>query len=85
MNNNQKKTFHIDIDALTDQAFTLLDAAQSDNKHEINELMNDFKMYSFWRDRTYQQSRQCECFEIKVNIDDINQGTTHTKELNTNK
>ena len=42
MNNNQKKTFHIDIDALTDQAFTLLDAAQSDNKHEINELMNDF-------------------------------------------
>ena len=39
MNNNQKITFNIDIDALTDQVFN---AAQSDNKHEINELMNDF-------------------------------------------
>ena len=42
INNNQKRTFNIDNDALTDQVFTLLDAAQSDNKHEINELMNDF-------------------------------------------
>ena len=44
-----------------------------------------FRMYSSWRDRTYQQSRQCECFEIKVNIHVVNQGTTHTKELKTSK
>ena len=42
MNNNQKISFPIDNDALANQVFTLLDAAQSDNKHEINELMNDF-------------------------------------------
>ena len=42
MNNNQKRPFHIDSDASTDQVFTLLDAVQSDNKDEINELMNDF-------------------------------------------
>ena len=42
MNNNQKISFHIDNDALANQVLALLDAAQSDNKHEINELMNDF-------------------------------------------
>ena len=42
INNNRKKPFHIDNDASTDQVFTLLDAVQSDNKDEIDGLMNDF-------------------------------------------
>ena len=42
MNNNRKRHFHIDRHASTDQVFTLLDAVQSDNEDEIDELMNDF-------------------------------------------
>ena len=42
MNNNGKIYFHIDKDASKDQVFTLLDAMQSDNEDEIDELMNDF-------------------------------------------
>ena len=42
MNNNQKRHFHIDSDASTDQVFTLLDAVESNNEDEIDELMNNF-------------------------------------------
>ena len=44
MNNNRKIYFHIDSGTSLDQIFALLDAVQSDNKDEINELMNDFDM-----------------------------------------
>ena len=44
MNNNRKIYFHIDSGTSMDQIFALLDAVQSDNKDEINELMNDFDM-----------------------------------------
>ena len=42
MHNSQKRHFDIDSDASTDQVFTLLDAVQSDNEDEIDQLMNDF-------------------------------------------
>ena len=42
MNNNRKRHSHIDNEASTHQVFTLLDAVQSDNEDEIEELMNDF-------------------------------------------
>ena len=42
MNNNQKRHFHIDSDASMDQVFTLLDAVESNNEDEIDELMNNF-------------------------------------------
>ena len=42
MNNNRKRHFDIDSDASTGQVFTLLDAVQSNNEDEIDELMNDF-------------------------------------------
>ena len=44
MNNNRKIYFHIDSGTSMDQIFALLDAVQSDNKDETNELMNDFDM-----------------------------------------
>ena len=42
MNNNRKRHFDIDSDASTVQVFMLLDAAQSNNEDETDELMNDF-------------------------------------------
>ena len=40
--NNRKIYFHIDCGTSMDPIFALLDAVQSDNEDEINELMNDF-------------------------------------------
>ena len=87
MNNNQKRPFHIDSDASTDQVFTLLDAVQSDNKDEINELMNDF-------DTECRAPEEIELTDtpgtvsasiLEVNIHVVDHGTTHTKKLETNK
>ena len=87
MNNNQKRPFHIDSDASTDQIFTLLDAVQSDNKDEINELMNDF-------DTECRAPEEIELTDnpgnvsasiLEVNIHVVDHGTTHTKKLETNK
>ena len=84
MNNNQKRPFHIDSDASTDQVFTLLDAVQSDNKDKINELMNDF-------DTECRAPEEIEITDnvsasiLEVNIHVVDHGTTHTKELEKNK
>ena len=87
MNNNQKRPFHIDSDASTDQVFTLLDAVQSDNKDEINKLMNDF-------DTECRAPEEIELTDnpgnvsasiLEVNIHVADHGTTHTKKLETNK
>ena len=40
--NKRKIYFHIDCGTSMDPIFALLDAVQSDNEDEINELMNDF-------------------------------------------
>ena len=42
MNNNQKRYFDIGSDASTGQVLTLLDAVQSNNEDETDQLMNDF-------------------------------------------
>ena len=42
MNNKRNRHFYVDNDASKDKVFTLLDAVQSDNKDEIDALMNDF-------------------------------------------
>ena len=87
MNNNQKRPFHIDSDASKDQVFTLLDAVQSDNKDEINELMNDF-------DTECRAPEEIELTDnpgnvsasiLEVNIHVVDHGTAHTKKLETNK
>ena len=44
MNNNPKRHFDIGSAASTGQLFTLLDAVQSNNQGDIDELMDDFDM-----------------------------------------
>ena len=88
MKNNQKRYFHIDSGTSTDQRLTLLDTVQSDNEDEIDELMNDSdtEFIASERDWKNRQSRQCKCFDTRSKtIYVIGEGTTHTKELETNK
>ena len=87
MNNNQKRPFHIDSDASTDQVFTLLDAVQSDNKDEINELMNDFDTECRAPEEIEltDKSGNVSASILEVNIHVVDHGTTHTKKLETNK
>ena len=87
MNNNQKRPFHIDSDASTDQVFTLLDAVQSDNKDEINELMNDFDTECRAPEETELTDKpgNVSASILEVNIHVVDHGTTHTKKLETNK
>ena len=67
MNNDGKRHFHIDSDASTDEVFTLLDAVQSDNEDENDELMNDFdtKFIAPKEIGLTGNSRQCKCFDIR--------------------
>ena len=44
MNNNPKRHFDIGSAVSTGQLFTLLDAVQSNNQGDIDELMDDFDM-----------------------------------------
>ena len=87
MNNNQKRPFHIDSDASTDQVFTLLDAVQSDNKDEINELMNDFDTECRAPEEIGLTDKpgNVSASILEVNIHVVDHGTTHTKKLETNK
>ena len=86
-NNNRKRHFHIDSDVSTDQLFMILDTVQSDNEDETVKLMNDF-------DREFIAPEEIELTDnpgnvsaltLELNVYVIDQGTTHTKELETNK
>ena len=87
MNNNQKIYFHLDSGASTDQIFALLDTVQSDNEDEINELMNDFDTEFIAPEEIEltdnPDSASVLISEAKVYV--VDKGTTHTKELETNK
>ena len=81
MNNYQKRHFDIDINASMDQVFTLLDAVQSDNEDESDQLMNDF-------DSEYIAPEEIELTDnpgnvsaltLEANVHVVDQGTTHTK------
>ena len=88
MKSNRKIYFHIDSGTSTDQIFTFLDTAQSDNENKIDQLMNDSDTKSIApeRDWTYWQSRQCDCFDTKSKYPCYwRRHHTHTKELETNK
>ena len=86
MNNNQKRHFHIDSDAWTDQLFTLLDAVQGDNKDEIEKLMNDFDTVFIAPEEIEltDNPSNVSALRLEVNIHVVDQGTTHTRELETN-
>ena len=88
MNNNPKRHFHIDSDASTDQALKLLDAVQSDNEDEMNELMNDFdtKLIAPEEIELTDNPENVRLeFDIEANVHVVEKGTTHTRELEKNK
>ena len=83
---NYKRHFHIDSGTSTEKIFASSDTAQSDNEDEIDELMNDSDL----------ELITCEEIELtrspvnasvqtsKANVHVADEGTTHTKELETN-
>ena len=81
MNNNRKRHFDIDIDASTGQVFTLLDAVQSNNEDEIDELINDFDMEFIAPEEIKFNDNQdnVSALILEENVHIVNQGTTHSK------
>ena len=87
MNNNQKRCFHIDSGNSTDEIFTLLDTVQSDNEDELDELLNDSDT-EFIAPEELKLNDNLDNATVltpKANVHVVDQGTTHTKELETNK
>ena len=80
MKNNQKWHFKIVTDASTDQVSTLLDAVQTDNEDEINELMNDFDTECIAPEEIQLTDNpgNVGALWLEVNIHIVDQGTTHT-------
>ena len=85
MNNNLKRSFHIDSDASTDQVFTLLDAVQSDNEDEIDKLVNDFDTECVAPEEIEltENPGNVNALKLEVNIYVFDQKRTHTKQLET--
>ena len=78
MNSNWKKYFHIDSGTSTDQ---------SDNEDEIEELMNDSDI-EFIAPEEVELTNNPENARIltpEANVHVVDQGITHTKELETIK
>ena len=65
----------------------LLDAVQSDNEDEINELMNDFDTECRAPEEIGLTDKpgNVSASILEVNIHVVDHGTTHTKKLETNK
>ena len=87
MNNNQKTSFQISSDASTDQVFKLLDALQSDKEDEIDELVNDFdtKCIAPEEIELTDNPGNVSALRLEVNTHVADQGTIHTKEIESNK
>ena len=85
--NKQKRYFHIDSGISMGNIFTLLDTAQNDNEDEIDESMNDsetkFKVPEEIKVNDNPDNARVLTTEADIYIFD--KGTTHTKELGTNK
>ena len=81
MNNNRKRHFDIDSDASTGQVFTLLDAVQSNNEDEIDELMNDFdtEFIAPKEIKLTDNQSNLSALTLKANVHIVDPGTTHTK------
>ena len=81
MNNNRKRHFDFDSDVSTGQVFTLLDAVQSNNEDEIDELMNDFDSEFIAPEEIELTGNQgnVSALTLEVNVHIVDQGTTHTK------
>ena len=81
MNNYQKRHFDIDINASMDQVFTLLDAVQSDNEDESDQLMNDFDSEFIAPEEIELTDNpgNVSALTLEANVHVVDQGTTHTK------
>ena len=81
MNNYQKRHFDIDINASMDQVFTLLDAVQSDNEDESDQLMNDFDSEFIAPEEIELTDNpgNVSALTLEANVHVVVQGTTHTK------
>ena len=81
MINNRERHFDIDSDASTRQVFTLLDAVQSNNEDEIDELTNDFDTKFIAPEEIELTDNQfnVSALTLEANIHIVGQGTTHTK------
>ena len=79
MNNYQKRHFDIDSDASKDQAFTLLDAVQSDNEDKIDQLMNDFDTEFIAPEEIELTDNpgNLSALTLEASVHVVDQGTTH--------
>ena len=83
----KKRHFHIDSDAWTDQLFKLLDAVHGDNEDETEKLMNDCDTEFIAPEEIEltDNPSNVSALRLEVNIHVVDQGTTHTRELEANK
>ena len=83
----KKRHFHIYSDAWTDQLFKLLDAVHGDNEDETEKLMNDFDTEFIAPEEIEltDNPSNVSALRLEVNIHVVDQGTTHTRELEANK
>ena len=81
MNNKRNRHFYVDSDASKDKVFTLLDAVESDNKDEIDALMNDFdtKFIALEEIKLTGNPDNVSALTLEANVAVIDKGTTHTK------
>ena len=81
MNNNRKRHFDIGSDNSTGQVFTLLNAVQSDNEDEIDELMNDFDTEFIAPEEIELTDNQgnVSALTSEANVHIVDQRTKHTK------
>ena len=76
MNYNQKRHFHIDSEASTAQVFMWLDAVQNDFDTEFI-APEEIKLTG--------NPSNVSALRLQPNANVVDQGTTHTKELETDK
>ena len=81
MNNYQNRHFDIGSDASRDQVFLLLDAVQSDNKDETDQLMNDFDTEFIAPEgiKLTDNPGNVRALALEANTHFVDQGTTHNK------
>ena len=70
-----------------DQIFALLDTVQSEHKDEIEKLMNDLDMEFIASEevKLTDNPYNASFLTPEANIHVVDEGTTHTKELETSK
>ena len=87
MNNNRKRYFYINSGTSTDQIFALLDTVLSDNKDEIDELMNDSDTEFIAPEEIELTGNpgNASVLTPEANVRVADKGTKHTNELEKNK